>query len=161
MKVLLEITAVELTHITSNLKAILSHSSLNIWSFVGRTKCQTSFCWAKKRPFKFKGIKRSCMVHYGSKHRYHGKLEWSRPHPTLFVLRVSSRLRWTSVNKYSLVPIRRHGSINQHISFIWPCTFSNIWGGTINGINTQFWSTSRGTFDKNNFIVYTFCRSVF
>jgi len=59
---------------------------------------------------------------------------------------------------YSLVPIRRHGSINQHTSFIWPCTFPKIWGVTINWINTQFWSTSRGTFDKNNSapIAYTF-----
>ena len=59
---------------------------------------------------------------------------------------------------YSLVPIRRHGSINRHTSFIWPCTFPKIWGVTINWINTQFWSTSRGTFDKNNLapIAYTF-----
>ena len=27
--------------------------------------------------------------------------------------------------KYSLVPIRRHGSINRQISVIWSCTFSN------------------------------------
>ena len=59
---------------------------------------------------------------------------------------------------YSLVPITRYGSINQHTSFIWPCTFPKIWGVTINWINTQFWSTSRGTFDKNNLapIAYTF-----
>jgi len=59
---------------------------------------------------------------------------------------------------YSLVPFRRHGSINRHTSFIWPCTFPKIWGVTINWINTQFWSTSRGTFDKNNLapIAYTF-----
>ena len=48
------------------------------------------------------------------------------------------------------------GSINRHISFIWPCTFSNIWGVTINWINTQFWSTSWGTFDKTTPIAYTF-----
>ena len=60
--------------------------------------------------------------------------------------------------RYSLVPIRRHGSINRHTSFIWPFTFPKIWGVTINWINTQFWSTSRGTFDKNNLapIAYTF-----
>ena len=59
---------------------------------------------------------------------------------------------------YSLVPIRRLGSINWHTSFIWPCTFPKIWGVTINWINTQFWSTSRGSFDKNNSapIAYTF-----
>ena len=45
--------------------------------------------------------------------------------------------------QYSLVPIRRHGSINRHNSFIWPCTFLKIWIVTINWINTQFWSTSR------------------
>ena len=63
-----------------------------------------------------------------------------------------------STKEYSLVPIRRHGSINRHTSFIWPCTFPKIWGVTINWINTQFWSTSRGTFDKNNSapIAYTF-----
>ena len=61
-------------------------------------------------------------------------------------------------NTYSPVPIGRYGSINQSASYIWPCTFSNIWGVTINWINTQFWSTSRGTFDKNNLapIAYTF-----
>ena len=60
--------------------------------------------------------------------------------------------------QYSVVPIRRHGSINRRTSFIWPCTFSNIWGVTINWINTQFWSTSRGTFDKVNLapIAFTF-----
>ena len=58
--------------------------------------------------------------------------------------------------QYSLVPIRRHGSINQRTSFIWPCTFSKTWGVTTNCINTQFWSTSRGTFDKNNFIGVSF-----
>ena len=65
------------------------------------------------------------------------------------------RNKWS---KYSLVPIRRHGSTNQNTSFIWPCTFSNRWGVTINWINTQFWSTSRSTFDKNNLapIAYTF-----
>ena len=61
-------------------------------------------------------------------------------------------------NVYSLVPIRRHGSINRHTSYIWPCTFPEIWGVTIIWINTQIWSTSRGTFDKNNSapIEYTF-----
>ena len=69
---------------------------------------------------------------------------------------VHSLFSWQTF--YSLVPIRRHSSINQHISFIWPCTFSNIWGVTINWINTQFWSTSRGTFDRINLalIAYTF-----
>ena len=52
--------------------------------------------------------------------------------------------------RYSLVPIRKHGSINWHTSFIWPCTFPKILGMTISWINTQFWSTSRGTIDKNN-----------
>ena len=36
---------------------------------------------------------------------------------------------------YSLVPIRRHGSINRHTSFIRPYTFPKIWGVTINWIN--------------------------
>ena len=49
---------------------------------------------------------------------------------------------------YSLVPIRRHGSINRHTSFIWLCNFPKTWGVTIIWINTQFWSSSRGTFDK-------------
>ena len=55
---------------------------------------------------------------------------------------------------YSLVPIKIHGSINRHTSFISPCIFSIIWGVTINWINTQFWST----FDKSNKppIAYTF-----
>ena len=59
---------------------------------------------------------------------------------------------------YSLVPIRRHGTINQHTAFIWPSTFPKIWSVNINWINTLFWSTSRGTFDKNNLatIEYTF-----
>ena len=37
-------------------------------------------------------------------------------------------------------------------------TFPKIWGVTIIWINTQFWSNSRGTFDKNNLatIAYTF-----
>jgi len=64
---------------------------------------------------------------------------------------------------YSLVPIRRHGSINWHVSFIWPCTFPNVWGVTLKWINTQFWSDSKGTFDKNNLapIGHTFVWCVF
>ena len=92
---------------------------------------------------------------------------YSRPPKGLFVLKMFSELMVVSLVSnvsnysrcnYSLVPIRRHGSINRHTSFIWPCTFSKIWGVTINWINTQFWSTSRGTFDKNNLapIAYTF-----
>ena len=59
---------------------------------------------------------------------------------------------------YSLVPITRHGTIIQNSSSICPYTFSKIWGVSFNWINTQFWSTSRGTFDKNNLapIAYTF-----
>ena len=53
---------------------------------------------------------------------------------------------------YSLVPFRGHDSINQHISFIWPCAFYNMRGVTINWINTQFRSNSRGTFDKTNLV---------
>ena len=49
---------------------------------------------------------------------------------------------------YSPVPITRHGFIIWNSSFIRPCTFSKIWGVSFNWIITQFWSTSRGTFNK-------------
>ena len=49
---------------------------------------------------------------------------------------------------YSLVPN----------TYMTRCPFSKIWGVSNNWINAQFWSTSRGTFDKNNLapIAYTF-----
>ena len=44
---------------------------------------------------------------------------------------------------YSLVPIRRHSSINRHTSFSWPCTFPKIWSVIINWIKTQFISSTK------------------
>ena len=60
---------------------------------------------------------------------------------------------------YSLVPIRRHGSINRHTSFIWPCIFPKTWGVTINWIILNF-ETLLGAPLKKNYnsapIAYTF-----
>ena len=81
----------------------------------------------------------------------------------LEVLHSVPNLGFFWLDQYSMVPITRHGSINRHTSFIWPCTFPKIWGMTIKLYKLfHFWvldDTLKFIFSQEIWICYYFATS--